>query len=259
MGNVALEGFGGGAGLNFDVKAYNSEPDLLAATPKNNTIGVITTTPITGWIISPTQPSDLSDGMVWIRTGVSGEIEFNALKKNGIQVYPFRAMQYTSGALKYVKSQIYQNGSWMRVWSGELFERGDQYEDITGGWSSDGYTDASYQIWPGEITEEAISLQGYKGYYTMLGTDDPIDLTGFSGVRAVCRVASAGTVNYALGLFIASSKNNAISSGISWASAGAGDTEMMLPFPSGLQRAYVGVHAAPVDDALGTVLQIELY
>lgn len=55
------------------------------------------------------------DGMVWISTGASSPAEFNALKKNGIQVYPISAKQYVSGALVDIEGQIYQSGEW-KVW-----------------------------------------------------------------------------------------------------------------------------------------------
>ena len=37
----AMYGFGGSAPLNFKVVAYETEEQLNAATPKNNTIGVV--------------------------------------------------------------------------------------------------------------------------------------------------------------------------------------------------------------------------
>ena len=83
---VPLYGFGGGGGaaLNFDVKAYDTEEALLAATPKENTIGIITTTPITSWIFSATEPkipTDGDDGLVWFHIGTTSPVSFNALKK----------------------------------------------------------------------------------------------------------------------------------------------------------------------------------
>lgn len=111
---VPLYGFGGGGGtsLNFDVKAYATEEAMLAATPKENTIGIITTTPITSWIFSATEPAETMEGMVWITTGTSSTVKFNALKKNCIQVYPISAKQYVSGAWVNKNMKCYQNGKW---------------------------------------------------------------------------------------------------------------------------------------------------
>lgn len=103
---------GGGASLNFDVKAYATEAELLAATPKENTIGIISTTEMTGWIIDANQPKDLTDGMAWISVGTSSAVEFNALKKGGLQVYPLRTKQMVDGNLVNVDAMIYQGGKW---------------------------------------------------------------------------------------------------------------------------------------------------
>lgn len=122
---------GGGTSLNFDVKAYATEEALLAATPKENTIGVITTTEITGWVFSATEPENPSEGMVWISTGSSSAVEFNALKKNGIQVYPLSAKQYVSGAWVDVTAMSYQGGEWVEWWNGEVYEEGVQHLPLT--------------------------------------------------------------------------------------------------------------------------------
>ena len=114
MGSVALEGFGGGSNpLNFKIVSYATEEELLAATPKENTIGIVTTDTITSWIFSATEPTDPVEGMVWITTGTSSALEFNALKKNGIQVYPISAKQYVNGAWVGRPAKSYQNGAWV--------------------------------------------------------------------------------------------------------------------------------------------------
>ena len=106
---------GGGTALNFDVKAYATEALLLAATPKANTIGIITEVPITSWIFSATEPSLEEAGRVWISVGESSPVEFNALRKNGIQVYPLAAKQYVGGAWVDKTAMIYQGGAWNQM------------------------------------------------------------------------------------------------------------------------------------------------
>lgn len=73
-------------------------------------------------------------GMVWISTGTSSAVAFNALKKNGIQVYPLSAKQYIGGAWVDVTAKSYQNGAWADWWNGELYSYGNEFEFITGGW-----------------------------------------------------------------------------------------------------------------------------
>ena len=53
------------------------------------------------------------EGMAWIETGISSPVEFNALKKNGIQVYPISAKQYVGGAWVEKTAKTYKDGEWV--------------------------------------------------------------------------------------------------------------------------------------------------
>lgn len=106
---------GGSGGLNFKIVSYATESELLADTPKENTIGVITSIPITGYHFGTEEPSPAAAGMVWITTGTSSTIAFNALKKNAIQVYPISAKQHISGAWVDVAVKSYSNGKWVEL------------------------------------------------------------------------------------------------------------------------------------------------
>ncbi len=94
--------------LNFEVVDGTTAP----SNPKENVIWVNTSTPITSWMFSATEPTSPDDKMVWISTGTSSTVEFNALKKNGIQVYPISAKQYIGGAWVDKEIKCYQNGGW---------------------------------------------------------------------------------------------------------------------------------------------------
>lgn len=100
---------GGGASLNFKVVGGTSAP----ASPKENTVWVNTDVEITSWVFSVTEPENPSDGMVWISTGKTSPVAFNALKKNGIMVYPISAKQYVSGKWVSKEAKSYQNGAWV--------------------------------------------------------------------------------------------------------------------------------------------------
>lgn len=114
---VTLHGFGGGgdgADLNFEIVAYATEEELLADTPAENTICVITTTTITSWVFSATEPTEPAVGMVWIKVGTSSDVEFNALKKNSIQVYPAHIRQYVDGAWVSKVAYLSKNGEFVQ-------------------------------------------------------------------------------------------------------------------------------------------------
>lgn len=121
---VPLEGFGGGSNpLNFKVVG-NPQPE----NPKENTIWVNTDVPITGWIFSATEPEAPVEGMVWFTTGTASTAEFNALKKNGLMVYPVSAKQYISGAWVVKDAQIYKAGQWKKFRM-YLYDNGIEYPD----------------------------------------------------------------------------------------------------------------------------------
>lgn len=132
LGRTNTGGGGGGGGLNFQVIGGTTAP----SNPKENTIWINTDQEITSWVFSATEPEAPIEGMVWITIGTSSTVEFNALKKNGIQVYPISAKQYVSGAWVDVTAKSYQGGEWVGWWNGELYDTGNEYTYITGGFVS---------------------------------------------------------------------------------------------------------------------------
>lgn len=98
---------GGNASFNFKIVGGTSAPSSAS----ENTIWINTSTAITSWIFSTTQPSG-SSGMVWIKTGLYSMNAFNALKKNGIQIYPLNAYQYNGSSWVSKPIKIYQGGAW---------------------------------------------------------------------------------------------------------------------------------------------------
>lgn len=190
-------GGGSGGGLNFKVVAYSTESNLLSAKPKENTIGVITTNEITGWTFSATAPNRPVNGMVWFSTGTSSGAEFNALKKNAIQVYPTAAKQYVSGNWVDKTAKSYQSGAW-RDWliqtyifksgKGALVELGNVAG--TGAGSSWNITSESMSIGWGNAdifvsTVNAMDLSVYRTLYIDMEFNTLYDDTrSFIGVES---------------------------------------------------------------------------
>ena len=102
------KGAGGANPLNFKVVGGTTAP----ANPKENTIWVNTDVAISSWVFSATQPASATNGMVWIYTVASSTVAFNALKKNGIEVYPVSAKQYVNGTFVDKTAKSYQGGEW---------------------------------------------------------------------------------------------------------------------------------------------------
>ena len=126
---VPMYGFGGGGTpLNFKVVGGASAP----SNPKENTIWINTSTAISEWAFSQTQPNSPPAGMVWFRTGASSPAEFDALKKNIIVVYPLFAKQYVSGSWVDRTAKSYLSGQWVD-WTRWLYNNGNLFESFTGG------------------------------------------------------------------------------------------------------------------------------
>ena len=156
---------GGGGGLNFQV-IHNPQPD----TAKENTIWVDTDR-INNYYFSATQPEGMVDYDVWFPVGTSSTVEFNALKKNGIQVYPLSAKQMVSGVLKDVIAKTYQNGSWIEwIAPGTIFKKGY-------GWVWEyGYT---LPDGPCEVTPEGIYMPYSSGSKNGLKTETTVDVGSY--------------------------------------------------------------------------------
>lgn len=132
---------GGGSGsLNFKVAAYATEEVLLADTPKENTIGVVTDTAVPKWGFYASEPEAPEEGELFFTVATESAGSFNALKKNALTVYPTLCRQYVSGEWAKKIAYIYKSGAWVQFskeWNGELFEQGNVHADITGGWQYD--------------------------------------------------------------------------------------------------------------------------
>lgn len=136
---------------------YNTYPGLGmdlwdTATPKiENTTDVVA---IKEYLVDMLEKAE---GMVWIKTGESSTVEFNALKQNGLQVYPLKASQYISGAWVAKTPKTYQSGAWVD-WITYLYNNGDECTNVTGGWSANGWTDGTTTIKEGTKNSDHILL-----------------------------------------------------------------------------------------------------
>ena len=128
----------GGGSLNFSVKTYTTEEALLADTPRENTVGVVTNTAVPKWSFSASEPSAPEEGEIWFSLGTESDAAFNALKKNILSVYPKRCRQYLSGAWTNVSAYIYKSGVWVQFskTATYLYYEGDECADLTGGWTA---------------------------------------------------------------------------------------------------------------------------
>lgn len=180
-------GGGAAASLNFKVVGGTSRP----SSPGENTVWVNTDTAVSSWVLSPVEP-EAAEGLVWISMGSASAAAFNALKKNGIMIYPIAAKQYVDGAWANKAAEIYRNGAW-QSFSTEavyLYNSGDTCDDVTGGYSavalaaasSDAekvapavtYGESSMVIMPSKASKAG----NYRG--GIVRTNNKIDCSGYS-------------------------------------------------------------------------------
>lgn len=186
IGRTNTGGSGGGGGLNFRVLGGTSAPP----SPKENDIWVNTDVKISSYVISATQPTTHDSGLVWIPTGTSSTVHFNALKKNAIEVNPLGAKQYVSDKWVDVYAYIYKDSEWVEfskvVTELYLYKDGNMFEEITGGWVT---------FDSGSVSNSKSGLvikvpSGYKkGGASM---KNQIDLTDYDVVKIVMKKANSG-------------------------------------------------------------------
>lgn len=190
MGECILYGkSGGGAGYNFKVVGGTTEP----LNPKENSIWINTEAEITSWVFSASQPDNLAEGNVWISTGTSSPVGFNALKKNGITVYPLSAKQYINGAWIYKESKMYQNGVWVDVIPDNYLFYGG-YGAIVPLYTEQ-QRNSTITVTSDKITTTMPTTD--TGYYlTSCVSQDKISVTKYNWLKVEAKVTRlAGTVN----------------------------------------------------------------
>lgn len=161
---------GSAPALNFKVVGGAAVPD----NPKENTIWVNTDAPITGWALSFETPAEPEEGMVWIVTGTSSKVAFNALKKNTLMVYPTTCKQFVNGAWNNVTAKSYIGGEWVD-WLAYLFieNGGQQVPWVFKALNTKGTVSEKN----GAIVFEYTTVDNN---YMAAGTENPEDLSGFT-------------------------------------------------------------------------------
>ena len=179
LGKSAVDG----AGVNFKVVGGTTQP----TDPSENTIWVNTDTAISGWVFSASAPAEPVEGLVWLQTGTYSNVEFNALRKNGIQVYPLTAKQYVDSTWVEKTAYSYQDGNWVAWLRREiLYEPGNENIPVTGGWTytSKGYSSDASTAGTPTITrgDTMLTAQMPGGSGAIIHPANKIDLTEYSTI-----------------------------------------------------------------------------
>ena len=176
---------GNGGGLNFKVVQYATTPTGTAA---ENTIGVVTDTAITSWVMQAEQPTG-AEGMVWIEVAVASDVAFFADRKHQVKLYPKAVKQYVGGAWSSVDAYVYQGGAWVEfssIWNGELYYYGDEFNSVTGGWI--GRAGAAIGT---HIIKDTDGITLTSSASANMQTANKIDLSGFNTLSVVVTDSTA--------------------------------------------------------------------
>lgn len=163
--------------LNYSVVGGTTQP----TNPTENMIWVNTDQTINKIYFHDVEPKIKQQGDIWIYTGKSSSVSFNALSiENNLfnSIYPLYVLQYNNSVWEEKKALTFQNNEWVE-WATYLVNKKNLNEDVTGGWTAydGGYgTLGSYTFAENGIK---VNLSGTNGSIA-LRTVNLIDLTDFS-------------------------------------------------------------------------------
>lgn len=166
---------GGSGGLLLNVAGGTSQP----SSPSENTIWINTDQEITGWVFAIDEPENPSDGLVWFKLyGQTGQVSVNVLEENAIVIDLGRIWQYSGGAFVSRKAQVYQNGEWIPVWNGILYDNG-VIPISYAGLENVNSKPSTHSLGTGTFGENAWHWSISNGKAIALCTKEKIDITGF--------------------------------------------------------------------------------
>lgn len=126
---------GGRSELNFRVVGSPEQP----SSPRVNDIWVSTSDEITTWVFDVSEPVAPVDGMVWIQVNLKSSSPLNALKRNGIQLYPVGVKQYDGSNWTDVTGKLWNGAEWAKIGFPYYYiVNAGGTADYAGGWASAG-------------------------------------------------------------------------------------------------------------------------
>lgn len=174
--------------VNYSVVGGTNEP----AAPTQNMIWIKTDTLGRVFFGGNTPRESFVDNDVWIYTGNTSNVSFSALKigNNYVNIIcPLFVKQYINGTWEKVEAISWQDGRWVDWWTGKLYDNGELYKGITGGWIAKeypcgiGYTGSQLNKPSLTFNDTNISASLSGGGGGIICTANPIDVSNFSTLR----------------------------------------------------------------------------
>lgn len=222
--------------LNYPVIVYSSLEDVLSDNPPDYTIAIVSNTGVSGWVftdISSPEPDNPITGLVWIMT-------YDGL--------PVAAHHYISDIWVMVPVYGRYDGEWRNFAAQQsLYKAGDEYTNVTGGFSSVNILRrSSYSRLTVDTVQKDtnhIYLKASSNYQASIASTNMIDITNYSYLAMVvhdCSVQSS-TITGGNKLMLTSSRTDA-STAVASASIQDGITYISLDGLSGSYYVVVAVH-----------------
>lgn len=188
-----------------------------------------------------------ASGQIWVKTYPQSTVLLDAVKgKNGIAIQPGSLYEYTTNEGWVARdAQVYQYGAWKSLeepWDGYYFKNGEQYTDITGGWTTAGYDNLGTATAGSTIV---VSASG--GETARIGTANSVDLTN---VKKLWFDSPNGSNGYSSGyLCVTSSKSS--SSFAAYVAVNAGRGSLDVSSLSG--KYYISLYASSTNASYADV------
>ena len=197
MGRCFLYGSGGGT-RSYKVTGSVSAPE----NPFHGDIWVQTSVAITQIDITSEQQVipvwDGRDGMVQIVTGTQWiddlYVDSDHRREYNLYLYPRACVQRFNSAWHRMTAYIYTNKNrWIQfssAWNGELFDNGNQYEGVTGGWvGADSYSpNLTATLMSGTITISTARAVDLSDFSTLKFTGSGNGANSGGSYGATCKI-----------------------------------------------------------------------
>lgn len=198
IGRTNTGGGGGVGGAELIIVGGTTRPEKA----NHNTIWIDTNKEITSHALSATEPENPVEGMAWVTIGDSGNIVATSpIGGEWITVYPLSAKQYISGAWVDKTAKSYQNGAWVDWWNGELYDNGNEYESITGGWEVKSNSGHMGLLTKNASTMKLSSNSAESSGLAGIKKTSPMDLSNYNTLRIVVKTGTApSSVTHTFGI-----------------------------------------------------------
>lgn len=174
---------GTGSRLNLSVNAYSSA-DYMPINANEGSIAVITDVKLANYVISDVEPSNKITGTVWINT-CGGSVAYPVDKKGIMTLFPAKCNVYNGSRWVSCDAFLYKYGNWSQfaLKTYIFFDNGDLCENLTGGWTKEGFRDSHSFGTSAVIANGQLQCTTDSNFRSaILGTVNAVDLTGIDTI-----------------------------------------------------------------------------